>query len=57
MRKKQLSLMIQLAISDNRLSEREERLILNLGKLHNITEAEVKELIKKNRNQSAQSKH
>ena len=47
MRKKQLSLMIQLAISDNRLSEREERLIFNLGKLHNISEAEVKELIKK----------
>jgi len=46
MHKKQLSLMIQLAISDNRLSEREERLIFNLGKLHNISEAEVKELIK-----------
>jgi len=29
------------------LSEREERLIFNLGKLHNISEAEVKELIKK----------
>lgn len=47
MRKKQLSLMIQLAISDNRLSEREERLIFYLGKLNNISEAEVKELIKK----------
>src|SRR5210317_1706823 len=47
MRKKQLSLMIQLAITDKRLSEREERLIFNLGKLHDISEAKVKELIKK----------
>lgn len=47
MRKKQLSLMIQLAISDNQLVEREERLIYNIGKLHGISEAEIKELIKK----------
>jgi uncharacterized tellurite resistance protein B-like protein len=47
MRKKQLSLMIQLAISDNILAKREEKLIYNLGKLHGISEAEIKELIKK----------
>lgn len=39
--------MIQLAISDNKLVEREERLIYNLGKLHGMSESEVKELIKK----------
>jgi len=39
--------MIQLAISDNQLVEREERLIHNLGKLHGISEEEIKELIKK----------
>jgi len=38
--------MIQLAISDNKLVEREERLIYNLGKLHGISETEIKELIK-----------
>ena len=39
--------MIQLAISDNRLVEREERLIYNIGKLHGLSEHEVQELIKK----------
>ena len=39
--------MIQLAISDNKLVEREEKLIYNIGKLHGISEAEVKELFKK----------
>jgi uncharacterized tellurite resistance protein B-like protein len=47
MRKKELSLMIQLAISDNRLHEREERLIYNIGRLHGVSENEVNELIKK----------
>ena len=47
MHKKKLSLMIQLAISDNKLARREERLILSIGKLHGLSEAEVKELIKK----------
>ena len=47
MRKKQLSLMIQLAITDKALVEREEKLIFNLGKLHGISEAEIKELFKK----------
>ena len=46
MRKKQLSLMIQLAISDNKLVEREERLIYEIGKLHGISETEIKKLIK-----------
>lgn len=44
--RKELSLMIQLAISDNELAEREEKLIFNLGKLHGITEEEIKKLIK-----------
>jgi hypothetical protein len=39
--------MIQLAISDNVLAEREEKLIFNLGRLHGISETEIKELIKK----------
>ena len=38
--------MIQLAISDNKLAKREENLIFNLGKLHGISESEVKDLIK-----------
>jgi uncharacterized tellurite resistance protein B-like protein len=46
MHKKELSLMIQLAISDNELAEREERLIYNLGKLHGVTEDEIKQMIK-----------
>jgi uncharacterized tellurite resistance protein B-like protein len=44
--KKELSLMIQLAISDNELAEREEKLIYNLGKLHGVSEEEIKNLIK-----------
>jgi uncharacterized tellurite resistance protein B-like protein len=47
MLKKQLSLMIQLAISDKNMVEREERLIYKIGKLHGISEDEIKELIKK----------
>lgn len=44
--KKELSLMIQLAITDNELAEKEERLIFNLGKLHGISEDEIRDLIK-----------
>jgi uncharacterized tellurite resistance protein B-like protein len=39
--------MIQLAISDKNMVEREERLIYKIGKLHGISEDEIKELIKK----------
>jgi uncharacterized tellurite resistance protein B-like protein len=39
--------MIQLAISDKKLVESEEKLIYNLGKLHGVSEAEIKKLIKK----------
>ncbi len=46
MHKKELSLMIQLAITDRELAEREERLIFNIGKLHGIPEDEIKQLIK-----------
>lgn len=46
MYKKELSLMIQLAISDNELAEREEKLIFGLGKLHGMSEDEIKNLIK-----------
>lgn len=46
MHKKELSLMIQLAITDNELAEKEERLIINLGKLHGIAEDEIRDLIK-----------
>ncbi len=46
MHKKELSLMIQLAISDKELAEREERLIYSLGKLHGVPENEIKGLIK-----------
>jgi uncharacterized tellurite resistance protein B-like protein len=42
---KELSLMIQLAISDNVLAEREEKLIYSLGKLNGISEEEIKNLI------------
>ena len=38
--------MIQLAIADNELAEREEKLIYNIGKLHGVTEEEIKNLIK-----------
>ena len=44
---KELSLMIQLAIVDNELAEREEKLIFSLGKLHGVSEEEIKNLIKK----------
>lgn len=47
MRKKELSLMIQLAISDKILHEREERLIYNIGRLHGLSENDVRELIKR----------
>ena len=47
MRKKELSLMIQLAISDKKLVESEVKLIYDIGKLHGISEAEIKKLIKK----------
>ncbi len=43
---KELSLMIQLAISDNELAEREEKLIYSLGKLNGVSEEEIKRLIK-----------
>ncbi len=43
---KELSLMIQLAISDNELAEREEKLIYSLGKLNGVSEEEIKHLIK-----------
>lgn len=46
MHKKELSLLIQLAIRDNELAEKEERLIYNLGRLHGISENEIKDLIK-----------
>lgn len=46
MRKKELSLMIQLAISDHDLSQREERLIYGLGNLLGVAENEIKDLIK-----------
>ncbi len=46
MMRNELSLMIQLAIADNELAEREEKLIYNLGKLHGISEDEIKHLIK-----------
>ena len=46
MRKKELSLMIQLAISDQELSQREERLIYSLGNLLDVPENEIKDLIK-----------
>ena len=38
--------MIQLAISDNELAEREEKLIFGLGKLNGMSEDEIKHLIK-----------
>ena len=38
--------MIQLAITDNELAEREEKLIFSLGKLHGMPEEEIKNLIK-----------
>jgi uncharacterized tellurite resistance protein B-like protein len=38
--------MIQLAITDKEMSEKEERLIFNLGRLHDIPEDEIRELIK-----------
>jgi len=44
--KRELSLMIQLAITDNKLAEKEERIILNLGKLHGFSENEIRDLIK-----------
>jgi uncharacterized tellurite resistance protein B-like protein len=43
---KELSLMIQLAISDKVLAEREEKLIYSLGKLNGISEEVIKNLIK-----------
>ena len=46
MLQKELSLMIQLAIADNELAEREEKLIYNLGKLNGVSEEEIKKLIK-----------
>ena len=44
--KKELSLMIQLAITDNQLAEKEEKLIFHLGDLHGIPENEIRDLIK-----------
>jgi uncharacterized tellurite resistance protein B-like protein len=44
--KRELSLMIQLAITDNQLAEKEERLIFSLGKLHGISDDEIRDLIK-----------
>lgn len=44
--KRELSLMIQLAITDNRLAEKEERLIFNLGRSHGISDDEIRDLIK-----------
>ena len=38
--------MIQLALTDQVLAEKEERLIFNLGYLHGIPEDEIRELIK-----------
>ncbi len=38
--------MIQLAITDHELAEKEEKLIFSLGKLHGIPEDEVRNLIK-----------
>jgi uncharacterized tellurite resistance protein B-like protein len=38
--------MIQLAITDNQLAEKEERLIFHLGNLHGISENEIRDLIK-----------
>ena len=46
MHKRELSLMIQLAITDNEIAEKEERLIYSIGKLHGISEEEIKDLIK-----------
>lgn len=38
--------MIQLALTDQELAEKEERLIFNLGHLHGIPEEEIRDLIK-----------
>lgn len=38
--------MIQLAITDNQLAEKEEKLIFHLGDLHGIPEDEIRDLIK-----------
>jgi len=46
MHKKEISLMIQLAITDQVLADKEERLIYNLGRLHGIPENEIRDLIK-----------
>jgi uncharacterized tellurite resistance protein B-like protein len=46
MYKRELSLMIQLALTDQELADKEERLIFNLGYLHGIHEEEIRELIK-----------
>jgi uncharacterized tellurite resistance protein B-like protein len=46
MRQKELSLMIQLAITDKVLAEREEKMIFNVGKILGISEDEIKNMIK-----------
>ncbi|MBS0000026.1 MAG: TerB family tellurite resistance protein [Cyclobacteriaceae bacterium] len=46
MHKRELSLIIQLAITDNELAEKEEKLIFNLGTLHGIPDDEIRDLIK-----------
>ncbi len=46
MHKKELSLMIQLAITDNQLAEKEEKLIFKLGNIHGISDEEIRNLIK-----------
>jgi uncharacterized tellurite resistance protein B-like protein len=46
MHQKELSLMIQLALTDKELAEREEKLIYSIGKINGISEDEIKRLIK-----------
>ncbi|HLF34535.1 MAG TPA: hypothetical protein VI583_09865 [Cyclobacteriaceae bacterium] len=46
MHQKELSLMIQLALTDKELAEREEKLIFSIGKLNGISEDEIKKMIK-----------
>lgn len=46
MLRKEISLMIQLAIADKDFAEKEEKLIYSIGKLNGVSEEEIKGLIK-----------